>query len=233
MQLPPDITLETTNDGSPTLAIRRADGRVEKMHHAGGAISETRFIYGQALEVARADRRPVRALSIGLGLGYNELLTLAAPGSDDTTIFSFEALALLRTEFRAWAGGDDSGVLAATQTRVAELCGPDVRRAAGRALAEGRLRLLGAFPEAARGVTQVNLVYFDVFSNQMDPHLWDEDMLVETCAPLLAEDCVWASYAATGTLNRALARLGFTRLKKAGFKRKPQSTLAVRGTYVP
>ena len=229
MNLPPGITLAETADGSPTLVFRRADGYAEKMHHSRGALSESRFIYGAALTLARTGGTPIRAMSIGLGLAYNELLTLHELTSDDVTIWSFESLPALREEFRAWAEGRDDGALAPTFARVGEVVGAEVRARAGRALARDHLRLLGPFPEAAAAVTDANLVYYDAYSSKMDPHLWDEDALVKAFGRSLAPKCVFASYAATGALNRVLERLGFTRLRRPGFFKKRQSTLATRG----
>ena len=229
MHLPDDITLADTADGSPTLVFRRADGYVEKMHHSGGALSESRFIYGQALEIAAAEGRPVCALSIGLGLGSNELRTLATPGP--ARIWSFEALPFLSDEFRRWAEGDDAGALAATYDRIAAGVGGNVRVRTAHALREGHLQLRGPFPDDLGQIDQANLVYFDAYSNKMDPHLWDEDMLTEVFGRVLAPDCVLATYAATGALNRVLRRLGFTRVEKPGFLGKRQSTLGVRGAY--
>ncbi|NJL25980.1 MAG: hypothetical protein HC902_12985 [Calothrix sp. SM1_5_4] len=78
-EYPSSIEVLTTKDGSPTLAFRREDGYVEKMHHADGAVSESFYIYGEALEICRRNigpGEPVRAISVGLGLGYNELIAI-------------------------------------------------------------------------------------------------------------------------------------------------------------
>jgi tRNA U34 5-methylaminomethyl-2-thiouridine-forming methyltransferase MnmC len=54
-------------------------------------------------------------------------------------------------------------------------------------------------------------------------------MLVEQLGRILAPQAVLATYAATGTMNRALRTLGFKILEKPGFQGKRESTLAVRG----
>ncbi len=67
-----------TKDGSFTL---KKIGLVEEMHARGGALSESIFIYFYALEQffkECKDGEEVEILSIGLGMGYNEILSACA-----------------------------------------------------------------------------------------------------------------------------------------------------------
>ncbi|MEO0336841.1 MAG: hypothetical protein AAF202_10620, partial [Pseudomonadota bacterium] len=75
--LPSKYRRLTTKDGSPTLEIT-VEGVNENMHNFHGAFSETDYIYGEALRWALASPVPtLRVLSVGLGLGYNEIMTAA------------------------------------------------------------------------------------------------------------------------------------------------------------
>lgn len=237
---PTDIDIFTTADGSPTLAFKRADGYIEKMHHTGGALSESLYIYREALQITLDEKIPPRVLSLGLGLGYNELITLAEcerSARPDFKIWSFEALPVLREAFRE--GVADSpppsrlgNVVSDVAGMVAEKMGvrPDrLCELARQALTDGRLELRGPYPEDLAGADKINTVYYDAYSNKMDPHLWLEDVLTGRLGPCLDSRCVLATYAATGALNRALKGLGFQLLPKAGFLGKRQSTLAIRG----
>lgn len=230
--LPDDIDIFITADGSPTLVFTRSDGYVEKMHHTGGALAESLYIYREALREGEG----CRVLSVGLGLGYNELITLAEfarRGLGEFKIYSFEALPVLREGFTDWAAGrldsrlanvvDDVARRVAAESGVANL-----KELTVDALADGRLELRGAFPAELTGVTQIDTVYYDAYSNKMDPELWIETLLTESLGPCLAPRCRLATYAATGALKRALKRLGFGLRDKAGFQGKRQSTLAVR-----
>ena len=78
-----DFTIVTTADGSPSLSIEDSSGYVEKMHHAAGAMSESIYIYGEAVQKVLDRRWPLRVLSVGLGLGYNELITAASGGKSE------------------------------------------------------------------------------------------------------------------------------------------------------
>jgi hypothetical protein len=67
----PDLQIEIhyTADGSPTLSFNGG----EKMHSMDGALSESLYIYGSCIEKTLNIEKPT-ILSMGLGLGYNELI---------------------------------------------------------------------------------------------------------------------------------------------------------------
>lgn len=236
---PQNTEIFYTQDGSPTLSFTRGDGYKEKMHHSGGALAESLFIYHEALKaVCQAGLEP-RVLSVGLGLGYNELLTMAdryaARELLAFKIWSFEPIPELREGFREWALGEDDGGVARVLTEVcakvaAHFALPpgELRAFASKCVRAGRLELRGAFPNDADGVL-ANTVYYDAYSRKMDEHLWDEQMLFATFGKILAPDCILATYARTGNLNRSLHRLGFRPSGKTGFMGKRESTMAFRG----
>ncbi|MGE0527800.1 MAG: MnmC family methyltransferase [Bdellovibrionales bacterium] len=237
--LPSHLEIFHTEDGSPTLVHRRPDGYVEKMHHARGALSESLYIYQQALLKVLECRWPPRILSLGLGLGYNELLSLAtlkAQGIQSFKIWSLESEEILREEFRGWAmnampESELQQILSQIVGRVsahAKTTPAALQQQVRMALETRALELRGAFPESLKGIDGCSLVYFDAFSNKMNPELWEEELLVHRLGPHLAKNCVLATYAATGALNRALRALGFRLLSKPGFAGKRESTLAVR-----
>ena len=230
MSLPPEYDVIATADRSLTLAYRRGDGYAEMMHHLRGALAESVFIYADALERALDMVPRVRVMSIGLGLGYNELLTIAALERRNTSghVTSYESSAYLRAQFEAWLAGNHLGPLAPVYDDVAARVDVDPAIVT-RWWREGRLDLRGAFPAAVPPDQSINLVYFDAYSNKMDAGLWNEDALVAALEPALAPTCVLASYARTGTLNRVLRRLGFEFVVKRGFYMKRSSTLAIRG----
>jgi tRNA U34 5-methylaminomethyl-2-thiouridine-forming methyltransferase MnmC len=103
-------------DGSPTLKPL-PDG--QSMHHFGGALTETAYIYDKALEKL-LEKLPkkfteqsahqifvVRCLIVGLGLGYIELFllkrfVLSQIESDNVFIQSHEAHTDLKALFQSW-----------------------------------------------------------------------------------------------------------------------------------
>jgi hypothetical protein len=64
----------TTEDGSPTLRFGSGENLSEAMHSLKGAFSETAYIYGSAIDRMLEEGFQPRVLSLGLGLGYVELL---------------------------------------------------------------------------------------------------------------------------------------------------------------
>ena len=104
----------TTADGSPTLRFRLDNGASESeaMHSLKGALSETQYIYGTAMELALAQGFAPKILSLGLGIGYVEILAAAvickhAQHHPDVLeqVYgeSFELDADLRQYFLLWA----------------------------------------------------------------------------------------------------------------------------------
>lgn len=73
------------------------------------------------------------------------------------------------------------------------------------------------------------VIFFDAFSNQSTPELWTEKFLVQFLSCTSADKCGFATYAATGALNRALKLSCFIRCPQAGFSGKRESTLAFKG----
>jgi tRNA U34 5-methylaminomethyl-2-thiouridine-forming methyltransferase MnmC len=235
-QWPSNIEIFTTQDGSSTLIFRNEQGYCEKMHHSGGALSESLYIYHEALQLALANNpsQPPRVLSVGLGLGYNELIAIAEferRSLSDWRLWSFERLDFLRDSFVSWLRGSPSPLSELYEQILAGIAvhlqvpAIQVYQSAQMAESDGRLSLEGAFPAAAG---PVNCVFYDAYSKKMDPELWIEQGLIEGLRPALNNNCVFATYAATGALNRALKVLGFQQLEKSGFQGKRESTLAVR-----
>src|SRR4051812_27817152 len=100
-----DFEIVTTQDGSPSLRISDNKNYVEKMHHSAGAMAESVYIYGSTIEKTIAKGLPLRVLSLGLGLGYNELLTVGLAlkhGYAMDALYSFESEPLLARSFEQW-----------------------------------------------------------------------------------------------------------------------------------
>lgn len=122
------FSFQSTEDKSLTLRVSTDEGLSEAMHSLKGAFSETAYIYGSAIEYDLSHGFRPRVLSLGLGLGYVELLAVgmalkysAHLGPDDLETFlrdaggeSFELLAPLRRWFAAWALKGSSGSEAKT-----------------------------------------------------------------------------------------------------------------------
>jgi hypothetical protein len=228
MALHPGLEIFTTADGSPTLSFTREDGYIEKMHHSGGALAESLYIYHHGLAKALDAGMPARVVSVGLGLGYNELIATAefARRGIEGKIWSFEAMPYLRDSFRAWLKGQADPEYTAILDEVCAGIEKHFGISGLRALASCELR--GPFPQDAAGVENAGVIFFDAFSNKMSPELWQEMDLEKNLAPLLAEHALLCTYAKTGALKRVLKNLGFKMEERPGFQGKRDSTLALR-----
>ncbi len=235
--LPPQLEIHSTGDGSPTIAYKRADGYVEKMHHSGGAFLESVYIYHHGLAMALKAGLPAYVISLGLGLGYNEMIAVGEFLKRDLAewkIWSFEADPFLREEFLRWIAGKPAA-LATVYDQIANLvCRhfaieiSEFKKLMAEGLRDGRLSLRGTFPEDAGGVTGAGIFFYDAFSKKMSPELWRENEMRATLEAALASQTLLCTYAATGALNRVLKSLGFRLLDRPGFQGKRESTLAIR-----
>jgi S-adenosyl-L-methionine-dependent methyltransferase len=236
---------EPTEDGSPTARIltEGADGPSEAMHSLRGAFSETVYIYGAALEKASQERFSPRVLSMGLGLGYVELLATAIALRDSKAVEgeSFEIVPELRDYFRAWLteAGACPEDFKATYEEICRRTSHEIFKDDGARSSEIRQALAGAVTggqwrlrEELTGVTefekQFGTICFDAFSSKSTPDLWTEDFLRAFLQKTAASAAVLSTYACTGALKRALKSEGFEIHIRQGFSSKRDSTFAFR-----
>lgn len=236
------MTIEPTEDGSPTVCTTYPSGITERMHHRGGAFSETIYIYGPAIDAAlETVSQSIGILSVGLGLGYNEILSLGLAlklgvSLKSLVIDSYEANKSLIANFGNWAGDDLSDKVwneayDDIARRVADLCECEVRELKSTvrtALASGALNLHGPLSLKNHPRRVYQAILYDAFSTKMDPELWQEEDLTRFIGEASMSGSVLATYAATGALNRALRKNHFALENKSGFAGKRQSTFARR-----
>lgn len=234
-----DFEVIFTTDGSPSLRVVDASGYFEKMHHSEGALSESLYIYGDALEETLKRGWPLHVVSLGLGLGYNEMITAAKAiqygiAPEDARIFSFELEPLLIDELAKWLNGRNAQFghlydhilrqLANETNLKAEI----ILQWLKTAHLKNTWQMRGTFLEHVDGVSDVSCVLYDAFSNKMSPELWMEETMSSVFNKICAKTCVFSTYAATGALKRALKNTGFQLLERRGFAGKRESTFAMR-----
>ena len=234
------FVIELTGDGSPTLRLKNAnilfpEKRPESMHHSGGAAAETLYIYAMPFEntllAAGLINKNNLALGIvGLGLGYIELAilqNLSVNSAISATITSFEKEAELTQEFKAWASGGENK----TYDLICEKLHVNKVKAL-ETLKTINWRARGELTPRTEVENQFNFVAYDAFSQFTDGPLWTDEFLDFFLTNLCSQDCVFATYACTGLLKRALIRNNFIFIKRLGFNGKRDATLALRGDFV-
>jgi tRNA U34 5-methylaminomethyl-2-thiouridine-forming methyltransferase MnmC len=74
-----------------------------------------------------------------------------------------------------------------------------------------------------------NVICYDAFSQKTNSELWQESFLENLIENFTQPNCLFTTYACTGSLKRALKKYDFRLLERPGFNGKRDSTLAVRG----
>ncbi|MCB0384462.1 MAG: hypothetical protein KDD43_03645, partial [Bdellovibrionales bacterium] len=237
--------IEITGDGSPTIRLATPEGYGESMHNLRGALSETLYIYQLPIAKALEWNLPeVRFFSMGLGLGYNELLITAhclMKGLPHWKLVSYESVEFLRLAFSGWItrslpNNDLSAKLYALydlvlsqMARELDLTNPDdLRSLLEKKLTDGDWRIEKAYRQETRPPFSSQVILYDAFSSNSSPDLWSEQNLHLVINSAAAQACAFSTYAATGALKRVLAANQFVIEKTSGFGGKRQSTFAYR-----
>jgi hypothetical protein len=245
------LSLRIENPG--TQETNASPASSESMHSLKGAFSETVYIYGSAIEKCLDEGFTPRILSLGLGMGYVEVLAaalilkkaealnegerkslLASAGGE-----SFELLAPLRDWFTNWLLGrgevpaEFRAAYEAMLERTAQHVGlepANIQAYLAELVREGRWRIREALAADTVLGESFGCICFDAFSSKTSPELWTEDFLKEFFTKACAPQCVLSTYACTGALKRALKASGFEVTIREGFSSKRDSTFAVRHT---
>ncbi len=254
IQLWKNFQVETTADSSPTLRLNGAHPldqtkSAESMHHSGGAATETLYIYGEAINWALS-KFPVNELrisSVGLGLGYNEILVailILQNPAKSAKLESFEIDGELKDSFNRWVFEHDSDdeiqqkknliynkiFQLLTEKIQSQVKIDEVKKYLQQQIQSGQWLFLDELNyEKIPDNPCYHLCLFDAFSQKTTQSLWDEKFLDQFIKTTFDSDYAGlATYACTGVLTRALKSHGFSVLKKPGFQGKRDCTWAER-----
>ena len=230
-----------TADGSVSLQNLRTG---EPMHSLQGALAESLYIYQEALKrcLSLIRNRPV-ILSLGLGLAYNEIISIAHLHQFQIHNFkmvSYEKnqgllqalqqwLGLLEKPVRKhhWFSAYDS-ILKRVAMRFHLEEGP-LKQQLKDSIRSQKWIFQGPLTSSTQFPEKFNCIFYDAFSEKTDPELWTSPHLETWLSRACQENCIVSTYAAKGCLNRVLKNQGFKLIKRSGFSGKKQSTLAIKG----
>lgn len=236
MRLPSHMKLVQTEDNSPSIEISYSHSQ-ELMHSSLGAFSETIYIYLSALEKSSELKIPMNILSIGLGLGYNELITIGycLHKKQEPQITSYESDLFLRSQFTDWiVNPSQDSQLQSSYDKILKLTA-DYFKISPSSIYSKLVELFQnqSFDLKEKFVISeekkpYNVVFYDPFSQSSMPDFWQDEFLDSFFKKMCANKCVISSYAATGIFKRCLEKNLFTVNLRPGFARKRNSTMAWR-----
>lgn len=220
-----------TADQSPSLSFPPT---WEPMHSLEGAFSETQYIYRPTVESAFTQASSPSFLSLGLGLGYNEILIASLflkTKKTPTLIRSFELVSELRDFFCLWMENKTSPLASVYDTILSLYAAHDglpvdeLKQALVDLWKKNILRIEGPVTIHTH-LEPMNAILFDAFCAKTSPDLWTVEFLHSFFRNAGGSPCFVSTYACTGELKRALAAAGFAVEKRKGFAFKRESTFA-------
>jgi hypothetical protein len=235
-----EIQFVLTNDGSPTAFFNTegADNFMnEKMHHAQGAFQETIYVYGPAIQWGFAQMEKPKILSLGTGLAYNEIISVAFSILFDSELqmVSYEKNQDLNDSLIAWlkahpteslVPADIYDLILQKTAELFEISESDIKGKMISLYQSGDWKIKGAWDSSDK--TQYNVILFDFFSGKAMEAFWTQNFLDETIRDNSAENCAFATYACTGNLRRALLTSDYKYFKRPGYAWKKNSTFAYK-----
>ncbi len=224
-----------TADQSPTLRLQTKT-QEESMHSHGGAFAETIYIYAKPFEELPLGAK-LSVLSVGLGLGYNEILTVCESlrlTSKDFYLESYESDPFLIQQFIAWIHDEESALKPVYETILKlfaskyNFASKDIKSALKGHLDNNNLRLKKAIGFTTVFERKFNIILYDAFCSRTSPELWSEGFLKYVLESSAARTCTFTTYACKSVLNQALRDFQFQLQKQKGFSGKRESTFAKR-----
>ncbi|MCC6278676.1 MAG: hypothetical protein IT289_12240 [Oligoflexia bacterium] len=218
-----------TQDGSPTLRLLRSG---ECMHSISGAVSETLYILQPGFDWLVSQNLPIRLCSVGLGIGYVELGTMALFGREISRINSFETEGPLISGFQDWLNGCESDFYDEVLNHVSQSSGvqaESIRDRAAKTIGAGKWNFKGSILNEAPDEL-CNMISFDPYSGKSSPELWTEESLSSFIKRHCAPESIWVTYSSKPLLREVLQSHGFHCVLRQGYGLKKESLLAIRST---
>jgi tRNA U34 5-methylaminomethyl-2-thiouridine-forming methyltransferase MnmC len=215
-----------TADGSATLHIPQWQ---EQYHSIHGALQESRHVY-----IEKGFRSFTAAnlaiLEIGFGTGLNALLTCVEGAKSEVEI-AYTGVERYPVTPEEWEALDYGALF--SEPDIGQLFS-DLHRAPWEKAVEigPRFTLIKRnqdFKEI-RDSNAFNLIYYDAFGARVQPDLWTEDLFEQMYQALKPGGCL-VTYAAKGSVRRAMQSVGFRVERLPGPPRKREMLRAWKDEY--
>lgn len=202
--------LRVTEDGSHTLYLPEMD---EPYHSIHGAIQESRHVF-LAHGLLTLDKSSLNILEIGFGTGLNALLTLAE-GQKRGLIINYHTVEKYPLDYEEFSQINFENFIEGVH--------PGSLMKLHEAPWEEKVPITETFTitkeksdfRTMKASRSLDLVYFDAFAPQKQPHLWTEEIF-RTISEAVAPGGVLVTYTCKGSVRRALTSCGFEVTKVPG-----------------
>jgi len=199
----------TTGDGSTTIQITDWNEQYHSMH---GAVQEARHVFlKMGLDFwmnENPDQKTLHILEIGFGTGLNALLTLmhAEKSSVNLLYEGVEAYPVSSEELAQlnYLEAADAQVFEAVFEKMHQLPWEQTEIITEAFQLKKRKQTF----ETLEDQDQHDLIYFDAFGARVQPELWEEPIFEKMYRALKAGG-VLVTYAAKGSVRRAMQAVGF------------------------
>lgn len=215
-----------TSDGSHSLEV---EDWGETYHSIHGAIQESSHVYIEQGLMQFIQQDEVKILEFGLGTGLNAFLTMAhlIPRQKKLVYHAIEAFPLTQEEYRVLT-------FPALLPQFEE--GKDIFTALHETTWNEELplhqqvvlqKMNTTFEDVVVKTNYFDLVYFDVFGYQYQPHLWSEDIFKKAYNSLRVGGML-VTYACRTVIKKNMIAAGFTLEIVPGPPGKREMTLAYK-----
>lgn len=239
------VFFQTTSDDSLSLKLKKCEKESELMHSTGGAFSETIYVYSPVVEFIINHKLDPIFISIGLGVGYIEIMIVAflmakSPHLLKSNLFciqSFESENIFIKFFKGYFLEENvPDSFRICYDKMLDLNSKHFLVAKEALKSEIRKIILNSkiifhkeFLEDSKMKYPAHGIFFDAFSAQSSPDLWEDRVLKnvfhgQNCSPIAS----FATYASRTILKRILKENCFILKKKKGFLGKRECILAER-----
>lgn len=229
-----------TEDGSKTIHIEHLN---ETYHSIHGAVQEAFHVFiNNGLNFFFELKKPIKILEIGLGTGLNSFITLLESEKKqlNITYIGVEKYPVSAEEFEVINYFDDVfKFYPEFESRREEFY--TYYQKMFNVEWENEIKISSNFTLKKvekdffdlkdSSDSDFDLVYFDAFGSQVQPDLWEEELLT-IVANLTKEISIITTYAAKGTFKRGMKANGFTVKKRPGPPGKREMMVAFKNfTY--
>lgn len=225
-----DVTLFETKDGSSSLLHTELN---ETYHSTHGALQESIYVFIERgfAEVINQSKKQISILEIGFGTGLNALLTMLEAQRNQVNV-SYETLEAYPLPPEIVTKLNYTQLLAAKEGPTVFPLFDSLHSASWNELnhVQPNFTLLKRIEDLLKAPFEkekFDLVYYDAFAPDKQPHLWELPVL-EKVVSALKPGGIFVTYSAKGQLRRDLIALGLTVKKLPGPPGKREMIQAIK-----